>query len=546
MTVATPPPAVPSLPTVETGSVDDTTRSLLTGTATKYVLLAVNIGLGLFLMPFTVSHLGQSEYGLWMLVASMTYYFQLMDLGYGSGIVRHLAEADARHDIDRVNQIASTFFFVYAGIGVAALAGIGLLILFVVPHFPNLPHDSIRQAQQLLAIMGIRIAVGFPMTVFGAVTTARQRFALNNTVAIGVALANAATTYFVLKAGHGLVPLVASTTAIALVSYVFYAWTARRALPALRLRRRAYTGSLVREVTTFSIYFFLIDIAVQLGFNLDNIVVGAAMGTAAVAIYAVTLRLTEYQRLFCSQINGLLFPVFVRLTSGGQRDALRRTTIESTRISLMLVVGVTVCLVGFARPLMTAWMGPAFSATVLPLWILAIAGIVLVAQGPLGSVLLGTGRHRLVAFTSLAEALINVGLSVVLVRRFGLLGVAIGTALPVVVLNATVLLPAACRRIEVGVWAFLRHVGTGPLIAAIPASLLCVALRMFAPPTSLPAVIAEGALVGGLYVLAFATVGVDRDIRALYVAYARRSLATAPWHRPTRSTAPAVPSEVTR
>jgi len=46
--------------------------NLLTGTATKYLLLAVNLGLGLVLMPFTVRHLGTSQYGLWMLVASLT------------------------------------------------------------------------------------------------------------------------------------------------------------------------------------------------------------------------------------------------------------------------------------------------------------------------------------------------------------------------------------------------------------------------------------------------------------------------------------------
>ena len=65
-------------------------NNLIAGTFTKYLLLAFNIATGMFLMPFTVHHLGQAEYGLWMLVASMTYYFQLLDMGYGNGIVRHI------------------------------------------------------------------------------------------------------------------------------------------------------------------------------------------------------------------------------------------------------------------------------------------------------------------------------------------------------------------------------------------------------------------------------------------------------------------------
>ncbi len=144
--------------------------NLLTGTATKYALLAVNIGLGMFLMPFTVRHLGTSEYGLWMLVASMTYYFQLLDLGYGSGIVRHVADADARQDIDLANRILSTFVVVYSAIGVVAASGVAVIIVWAIPRFPNLPAGETSRAQLLLALLGLRIAVGFPMTAASRAT----------------------------------------------------------------------------------------------------------------------------------------------------------------------------------------------------------------------------------------------------------------------------------------------------------------------------------------------------------------------------------------
>src|SRR5438045_3923767 len=167
---------------------------LLSGTATKYVLLAINIVLGIFLMPYTVRHLGTSEYGLWMLVASMTAYFNLLDLGYGNGLVRHVADADARGNTALVNQILSTFVVVYVGLGVlVAIAAAGMVIW--VPHFPRLQPSQVPLARFILAVIGVRIALGFPMTVFGAVTTARQRFALNNIVATVSALVNAAVQF---------------------------------------------------------------------------------------------------------------------------------------------------------------------------------------------------------------------------------------------------------------------------------------------------------------------------------------------------------------
>jgi O-antigen/teichoic acid export membrane protein len=503
-------------------------RAVMTGTATKYVLLAVNVGLGIALMPFTIRHLGASEYGLWMLVASLTYYFQLLDLGYGSGLVRHVADADARGDVAGVNRILSTFVVVYASLGLAAGIGTIALMVWAVPRFPHLSAEDIRRGQLVLLMIGVRTAVGFPMTVFGAATTARQRFALNNAVAIVVALANGAVTYAVLATGHGLLTLVACTSALGLASYGAYAWTARRAFPELRIRPALFSRALVRDVTTFSVYLFIIDIAIQIGFNLDNLVVGAALGTSAVAIYAVTLRLADYQRQLCNQFNGFLFPIVVRLRASGGIEALQTMLIEGTRIALVLVTGVTIGVIGFGRPLLVRWMGAAFEAGAVPLYVLALAGVVLVGQGPLGNILLGTGRHRLVAFVSLAEAVANLVLSVVLVRRFGLVGVAIGTAVPIFIANLFVLLPAACRQVYVPLPRFLRLVLPAPLAGAAPAIAVCVALRVWLPPATLAAILGEGSLVGLVYLIAVYLFGFDRELRARYLSYARGLLTPAP------------------
>ncbi len=498
--------------------------NLLTGTATKYLLLAVNLGLGLVLMPFTVRHLGTSQYGLWMLVASLTAYFQLLDLGYGNGLVRHVADADARGDIARVNRILSTFVVVYSGLGLLSAAGIIVLIATAVPRFPHLSAVEVRTGQLILGILGIRLAVSFPMTVFGAATTARQRFALNNSVAVVFALINGAVTYVVLVSGFGLLALVASTTAVGLASYGAYILTARRAFPELRIRLSSFDRSLVRDVTAFSLYLFIIDVAVQIGFNLDNVVVGAALGTSAVAVYAVILRLADYQRQVACQFNGLLFPIAVRLGAGRRAAALESMLVDGTRIALILITGVTVCAIGFAEPLLSRWMGPAFETGVLPFYVLAITGIVLVSHGPLGSILLGTGHHRLVAAISMGEALSNLILSVLLVRRFGMLGVAIGTAVPVMVANLFVLLPLACRQFGMTASAFLRRVLPAPAAGVLPATAACVLLRSQYPPTSVLWILVEASVVGAVYLITVVTIGLERAVRTRYADQVRRVL----------------------
>jgi O-antigen/teichoic acid export membrane protein len=299
----------------------------------------------------------------------------------------------------------------------------------------------------------------------------------------------------------------------------------------LRLRISSFRTPLVRDVTAFSLYFFVISIAVQIGFNLDNIVVGAALGTSAVAVYAVALRLADAQRNLSNQFNTLMFPVVVRYGATNEPGALRDMLIDGTRLSLTLVCGLTVCLIGFARPLIARWMGPGFEAAVGPLYVLAITGVVLIGQAPLGNILLGTGRHRLVAFTSLAEAVTNLALSVFLVRRFGLLGVAIGTAVPVFVANVFVLAPAVCRQLDMRLTDFIRAVAIGPLVGAGASALALWTVRTAWPPESLPAIVGEGAVVGVIYLGALWTLGLDAAVRVRYSTFARRLLSLAAHRR---------------
>ena len=167
-------------------------------------------------------------------------------------------------------------------------------------------------------------------------------------------------------------------------------------------------------------------------------------------------------------------------------------------------------------------MGAGFERAVAPLYVLALTGVVLVGQGPLGNVLLGTGRHRLVAFAALTEALVNLALSIVLVRRFGMIGVAIGTFVPVAITNLFVLMPAACRQVGIGILEFARSALAPPLAGAIPASLLAVALRVALPPASFAAVVAEGALVGAAFMVCACSFGLGTVDRNRYLEVVRR------------------------
>ena len=87
---------------------------------TRYLAIGMDALIGLMLLPFNVHHLGREAYGLWMLTASMTTYFSVLDLGFGGAVVKFAAHYRARRDARGLNEIASTLFVIFAIVGICA------------------------------------------------------------------------------------------------------------------------------------------------------------------------------------------------------------------------------------------------------------------------------------------------------------------------------------------------------------------------------------------------------------------------------------------
>jgi O-antigen/teichoic acid export membrane protein len=215
----------------------------------------------------------------------------------------------------------------------------------------------------------------------------------------------------------------------------------------------------------------------------------------------------------------VLFPVVVDSDSGEKPERLRTIFIQGTRLSLASVVPLAAALVLLARPLIHAWVGPRFEDSVLVAQILVAVVAVRVGNATATTLLKGAGRHRLLAYSNAGAALANVAFSLLWIRRYGLVGQAMGTFVPVAFTSAFILWPAACRRVGVTVTdAFARAVWPTLWPIAVMA-LVVIPLRDALPPR-LYAVAITAAAGGACYLATFLAFAVKRDERRVYIAKA--------------------------
>jgi O-antigen/teichoic acid export membrane protein len=479
-----------------------------------YIAIAIDLGLGIVMLPFNIAHLGQSAYGLWVLTTSVTTYFSMLDLGYGSAQVKFAAQYRALRDARALNEITSTIFFLFAGMALLVYA-LAVALAFNMGDVFALGPRQTGTARTVLLIISVHIALGLPFSVFGGITNGFQRFYVNTLISIGTSLLVAAATVIVLLNGYGLVELVAVTTSIRIAALLAYRANAYRAFPLLSVRWSHVRRARLREVTAFSVFLLVIEIAQKINYTADTMVIGAFMGTAAIATWTVGARLITAVRTLSQAMGRFLFPSIVEGATHENADRLQLVLIQGTRISLAMVIPMAMILALLADLVVAAWVGPRFEGSVAVVRLLAMVVAIRIGANTSYAVLKGAGHHKFAAASSVAVAVSNLILSILFVGPLGLVGVALGTAIPVAAASMLVLVPKACWRAGLPLTAFIRRAVWPALWPAIPTALLVLGVRTALP--GLAAVLVGSAAGGLLYAALFLGLAVGDHDRRRYV-----------------------------
>ncbi len=455
-------------------------RSILKNTLSGYLKFLVPFVIGMLLTPFIIRNIGVPAYGLWALVLSATGYFALLDLGFGQAIVRYVAMNKATGSREQLNSLISTFLIIYAGMACIMLISTILLSLNFSRLFKVSP-DQVSISQWALLISGLGIALRFPLNIFGGILYGHQRYDLAFVTEVSFYVINAILTVVLLSSGHGLLALMISASGTSLAAGVVIAVHAFRVTGPLEIWPLRFEWSKVREILAFSIFFFVESLAVMISLRSDEVIIGIFLPTTAVAVYAISLKLSELVRNLANQLNNILFPVASELHALADTKRLRQVVLDGSRLSVTLAAGLGIGLIAIGRPFLGLWVGDEFLAGYPILVILTLVAMAAVAQDLPSKVLMITGKQKLMAAVSLVDAFANATLSIILVQFMGILGVALGTLVPFSAVVGFVLIYAA-RTIGLSIRSFAFALSFPGLLPGLAAGVAIWALQAWSYP----------------------------------------------------------------
>lgn len=433
------------------------------------------------MMPFIIHSLGDRMYGFWVLIGTFMGYYGLLDLGLSSATSRFVSQSLGRQDKDGMNEIFnnSLLLFTFIGLGICLLS---FLVYSLCGFFIKDPAE-LHIFKILLTLLGINIAISFPVKAFEGVLTSFLRFDLIAYAAIIRLITSNLFIYFFLNAGYGIIAIGVITFATSLLQYLLVIVFTRKVFTEIDIKFSLQNRKKFRDLFHYSKKSFAIQFGGILKNKVDVFVIAGFLSANLVTYYAVATRIIEYLTTFMINTMGILLPVFSQYEGRKHYDVIREKFFQMSKLSATMSVFMGLSVFFYGKGFILLWMGDKFAESYTVLVILCAAFTTSFMQNPSLNLLYGISKHHLYAIANNLEGVFNLLLSLVLVKFYGIYGVAFGTAIPMIIFKLFIQPIYVCRAIDVSIQKYYWNIMFLPgLKTAVPLIIYFYYARHFLTP----------------------------------------------------------------
>ena len=486
---------------------------LLSGSVLRTIVLISNAAVAFLLLPLLVHHLGDRLYGFWALAGTFVGYYGMLDLGLTGTVNQYIASAIGRKDDQECNLIFNTALRIHSGMG-----GIALLItLALAGSTPLFLHSKSDAALfwRVILLLGLTVALSFPLNSYKGLLVAELRFDVIAWLGLLTLALRTALIVSVVLAGHGIVAIAFVALLATLPSSLLTVWIVQRMFPWIHVLAGPLEREMTKSLFSYSTYLFIADIADRLRFQLDPVLIASFIGLAAVTHYKIASALADQYMSVMVALLGVFWPLLSQLHGAGKEARIKEVFFFATKISLCAASFLCFGLIAWGKPMIQRWMGTDYIDSYQLLLVLALAMLLDLWQMPTVSLLYATFKHRVYAFSNLAEGLLNLGASLILVRQYGILGVALGTLAAAILIRIVVQPWWMCRVSGISYAAYAQFF-TGNLLRCVGLLAVCFPLAYWGLRPNYGYLLASAALATIIFLLGIWIVVFDKKEQRIF------------------------------
>lgn len=404
-------------------------NQLKAGALLSYGILGLSNLVALFYTPYMLRMMGQSEYGLYSIVASVMAYLTVLDFGLGNTIVRYTAKFRAEGKENELYSMFGMFVVVYSFIGLIAVGlGMGLYYNIDLVYDNTLTFEELRKVQIMVLLMTFNLGITFPLTLFKSIITAYENFVFQRMLRLGYIVFNTTIMILLLEMGYRAIGMVALMTVLNVVSQILRLWYCRSKLK-IKVKFKGFQKNLFKEIAGYSFFIFIGVIVDRLYWSSGQLILGAQVGTAAVAIFAVAIQLQQMYRNFSTAIPGVFLPKITTMTTRESSEKeISDLFIRTGRIQFTILSIILFGFILFGQQFVIIWAGADYAQTYIIALLLIVPLTVPLIQNIGITILLARNKVKFRSLFYLCLASFSVVLQLILVKRYEGVGSAVAIA----------------------------------------------------------------------------------------------------------------------
>lgn len=505
-------------------------NQLKAGVVLNYVVIFLNTVVGLLYTPYMLRMMGQSEYGLYSLVASVIAYLTVLDLGFGNAIVRYTAKFRAEKKTEEQYEMFGMFFLLYLVIGIIAF-GIGLGLYFNVDTlFGNtMTAVELGRARIMMLLLVANLAFTFPMSIWGSIIQAYEDFVFQKSLNIFRIILNTAVMICLLHFGYKAVAMVVVQTIFNVMTLVVNFIYCRRKLNIhIYFRFKHFHWGFLKEVAIYSFWIFLNAIMDRVYWSTGQFVLGAMVGTAAVAVFAIAIQLEGMYMQFSTAISSVFLPkVTAMVATNRSRKEISDLFIRTGRIQYIVLAYILSGFIIFGRQFIELWAGADYTDAYIISLLFFIPLTVPLIQNLGITILQARNEMKFRSVLYIIIALVSLAMQIVLTRFFGGIGCAMGVSGALVVGQILIMNVYYRRRQELDIKTFWKEISKMSIIPIVLIFSSMLVIRHFFALDSWGKLILGIAAFSLVYIPLFFRFSMTDDERNLFISMFHKIFARA-------------------
>lgn len=456
-------------------------KTILLGTISSYGSIFISIVVGLISVPVGLHYFGPMLYGIWIVISSILAYLRISDFGISLSTLTLIAQA-SKSSHQRIILRRSLELFLIISI---SSIGIIFIINYLFPGWVKLlgkiPSNLQEEAIRATFWIGILTLLQLPLNTFVSAFSGLQQVHWNKVYStFGSISALIALMLTILIKGN-LAQLAIFTglggILVKIISGIHLFITNPQIRP--RLTEKVVDAPSVGYIFTSGIRFLILQIAVLIIWNTDNLVISHYLGPKMVTSYAVTFKLFAMGITVTNAITQVLWPMYGQAFGLGDWKWIKKT--YNHCVFLLLILGGIIWIGGiiFSKIIINLWVGPIGYGGLTVVF--ALGGYTYLSSfgGSNASLINGLNPKKIVVVFGLIEAAINLGISLILVRPLGIGGVALGTLIASLAINSwfgpLYIQQQTQKKVSLKIQPILKHT----FFAVIPGIIFAIIINLY-------------------------------------------------------------------